>query len=278
MDNLIKGVGVSLRQPHYQHFLTEKALVPWVEVMSDSFMFTHGLLREKVLKIRENYPMVMHGVGLNIGSVDPLDQTYLVALKRLANELQPSWVSDHLCWTGVKQRFSHDLLPLPYTEEALQHVVERITIVQDSINQPFLIENVSSYLQIESADYTEAEFLNEVAKRSGCYILLDINNIYVSATNHKFDAQTYLDTINKNFVKQFHLAGFETQNSLLVDTHGAPVADAVWQLYQQALRRFGAIATNIERDNNVPEWLDLKKEIKHATTLFQRYEAFDEAC
>jgi uncharacterized protein (UPF0276 family) len=261
------GVGVGLRQPHYQQFLKNKKLVSWLEVLSDNYIYTHGVLRNKLLAIRENYPMVMHGVGLNIGSVDPLNLEYLNAIKSLAAQLEPAWLSDHLCWTGVNHTYSHDLLPLPYTEEALHHVVARVAQVQDHTQCPLLLENVSSYLQVKDADYSEAEFLNEVAKRSGCFILLDINNIFVSAHNHDYDAETYLQTIDPQKVKQFHLAGFEQEGELLVDTHGARVAPAVWQLYARALQYFPDTPTNIEWDNNIPSWENLLGEVSCAQQI-----------
>ena len=279
-SQVIQGVGVGLRQPHYKNFLTApKPDIPWLEILTDNYLFTWGLLREKVCKIREDYPMVMHSVGLNLGSIDDIDMHYLQHLRLLANDIKPAWVSDHLCWTGVNGVYSHELLPLPYTEEALQHVVRRIQFVQEYLELPLLIENVSSYLQLTAADYDEATFLNEVAKRSGCSILLDINNIYVSAHNHDFIAEDYLAAINADYVRQFHLAGFEKITDLLVDTHGARVEDEVWQLYCKALQKFGPIPTNIEWDNNIPNWSTLKTEVDKAKNLFVQYaRKIDEAC
>jgi len=251
----IQGVGVGLRQPHYAVFLAnDRPAIPWLEILSDNYMFTHGLLREKILKIREYYPMVMHGVGLNIGSTSGISQEYLAKLKLLAQAIQPAWISDHLCWTGVNGMNSHDLLPLPFTTEALDVVVRNIQQVQECLQQPLVIENVSSYVQFDGAEFTEADFINEVAQRSGCYILLDINNIYVNSQNHVFSSRDYLDTIKPEYVKQFHLAGFEKIEHILVDTHGAKIHAPVWDLYQQALQRFGAVPTLIEWDNNIPEW------------------------
>lgn len=264
----IHGVGVGLRQPHYEQLLKNKNLVPWLEVLSDNYMYSHGLLREKLLAIAENYPMVMHGVGLNIGSVDPLNQGYIEALTALAAQLQPAWISDHLCWTGVNGAYSHDLLPLPYTYEALDHVVKRVQQVQQQVECPLLLENVSSYLHFQQADFTEAQFLNEVAAQSGCYILLDINNIYVSANNHNYDAKEYLQSIDPARVKQFHLAGHEQQGELLVDTHGATISLEVWQLFSKALTYFPNTPTNIEWDNNIPDWHGLLQDVQHADVLF----------
>lgn len=264
----ITGVGVGLRQAHYQQFLNDKPPVPWLEILSDNYMFSHGLVRDKLLQIREHYPMVMHGVGLNIGSVDPINHDYLNSLSQLAAEVAPSWISDHLCWTGVDSTYSHDLLPLPYTQEALNHVVQRVQSVQDVIKRPLLLENVSSYLSFQQVDYSEAAFLNAVAKQSGCFILLDINNIYVSACNHGYSAETYLSDISSSHVQQFHLAGFEEQGDLLIDTHGAKVNDAVWQLFSKALEYFPNTPTNIEWDNNIPRWDVVYEEVQKAVALF----------
>ena len=266
--NQIQGVGVGLRQPHYSIFLSEdRPAIPWLEILSDNYMFTHGLLREKLLKIREYYPMVMHGVGLNVGSISGINPEYLAKLKQLADDIQPAWLSDHLCWTAVDGINSHDLLPLPFTEEALKIIVDNIQCIQDYLQWPFLIENVSSYIQFQEADYSEAEFLNEVTRRSGCSILLDINNIYVNSQNHGFSTQDYLNTINKEYVKQFHLAGFEKIETILVDTHGAAIHEPVWELYQQALQRFGAVPALIEWDNNIPAWSVMLEQVELAQAL-----------
>ncbi len=268
-SNIIQGVGVSLRQPHYAEFLGEHPpAISWLEIMTDNYMFTQGLLREKLFAIRARYPMVMHGVSLNIGSIDPLNIDYLTTVKKLADDIQPAWISDHLCWTAIDGQYSHDLLPLPYTEETLQHVVQRIDQVQFFLRRPFIIENVSSYLQSEQADFSEAEFLNAVAKHSGCGILLDINNIYVSATNHGFAVTDYLQAISPEYVQQFHLAGYAKQGELLVDTHGSQVSEPVWQLFAAALTRFGAVPSNIEWDNNIPNWNGMLAEIKRAREIF----------
>lgn len=264
-SNEIQGIGVGLRQPHYSVFLGEdRPTIPWLEILSDNYMFTYGLLREKILKIREHYPMVMHGVGLNIGSTSGINQEYLTKLKLLARQIQPAWISDHLCWTGVNGINSHDLLPLPFTNEAVDNVVNNIHHIQDYLAQPILIENVSSYVQFSEADYSEAEFLNTIAKRAGCAILLDINNIYVNSQNHGFSAMDYLDKINPALVKQFHLAGFEKIEHILVDTHGSAIHEPVWDLYKTAVQRFGHIPTLIEWDNNVPAWNVMMEQVRLA--------------
>jgi uncharacterized protein (UPF0276 family) len=267
----IHGIGVGLRQRHYAIFLGEdRPAIPWLEILSDNYMFTHGLLREKILKIREYYPMVMHSVGLNVGSTSGVNTEYLTKLKQLADDVQPAWISDHLCWTAVDGINSHDLLPLPFTQEALNIVVNNIQTVQEFLQRPVLIENVSSYVQFNEADYSEAKFLNEVVRRSGCYILLDINNVYVNSQNHGFSTEDYLATVNPSYVKQFHLGGFEKVENILVDTHGSAIHAPVWELYQQALQRFGVVPTLIEWDNNIPEWSVMLEQVKIAQALQQK--------
>lgn len=261
------GFGLGLRTDHFQDVIDHKPAIDWFEVVSENFMVDGGKPKHYLHSIRELYPMVMHGVSLSIGSTDPLNFDYLRKLKVLTNELQPEWISDHLCWTGANEKNSHDLLPLPYNEEALTHVCKRIEQVQEFLGRPILLENVSSYLTYKNSEMTEWQFFNEVARRSGCEILLDINNIYVSARNHDFDPQAYLDGIAKEKVKQFHLAGHSDYGDYVIDTHDHPVADPVWQLYQQALQRFGWISTMIERDDNIPPLAELLAEVETARAI-----------
>ena len=261
------GFGLGLRTEHFQDVLNDKPNIDWFEVVSENFMVDGGKPKHYLHSIREFYPMVMHGVSLSIGSTDPLNFDYLRKLKVLSNELQPEWISDHLCWTGAHEKNSHDLLPLPYNDEALTHVCQRVEQVQDFLGRPILLENVSSYLSYKSSEMTEWQFFNEVARRSGCEILLDINNIYVSARNHDFNPQDYLNGISADKVKQFHLAGHSDYGEYVIDTHDHPVADPVWQLYQQALIRFGWISTMIERDDNIPPLADLLAEVDTARKL-----------
>ena len=222
------------------------------EVISENFMVAGGKPRYYLQQIREHYPIVMHGVSLSIGSTEPLDQSYLRQLKQLMNDLQPAWLSDHLCWTGVDGVNSHDLLPLPYTEEAIQHVVERLDQVQDFLGRQILLENVSSYISYQESELTEWEFYSEVVERADCLMLLDINNIYVSARNHGFDPQAYINAIDADRVQQFHLAGHSDYGSYVIDTHDHDIPDPVWQLYRDALKRFGPVSTMIERDDHIP--------------------------
>jgi len=261
------GFGLGLRTDHFQEVLEKKPNLDWFEVVSENFMVDGGKPKHYLHAIREHYPMVMHGVSLSIGSTDPLNQDYLRRLKVLSNELQPEWISDHLCWTGAQQTNSHDLLPLPYNEEAINHVVARIEQVQEFLGRQILMENVSSYVTYTDSEMTEWQFFNEVAKRSGCLMLLDINNIYVSARNHGFLAEDYLAGIAQDKVRQFHLAGHTDYGDYVIDTHDHDVADPVWALYKKALQRFGWISTMIERDDNIPPLNQLLAEIEQARTI-----------
>jgi hypothetical protein len=215
--------------------------------------------------------MVMHGVSLSIGSTDPIDFNYLAGVKALAARIEPHWISDHLCWTGIEGRNLHDLLPLPYTEEALATVVSRVGQVQDALGRQILLENVSSYLTFHASEMSEWEFLREVAQRADCAILLDINNIYVSSVNHGFDPLTYLKAIPKSRVRQFHLAGHSDLGGHLIDTHDHPVAAPVWNLYRAAIEQFGAVPTMIERDDNIPELTELVAELDMAREIAGRH-------
>jgi len=220
--------------------------------------------------MRERYPLAMHGVSLSIGSSAPLDREYLRQLKALAQRIEPAWISDHLCWTGVAGRNTHDLLPLPYTEEALAGVVERVRTVQDFLGRRILLENVSSYVAFRDSHLSEWQFLAEIATRADCLILLDVNNIYVSAVNHEFDPLEYLNAIPGERVQQIHLAGHEDHGDYLIDTHDHPVPDPVWDLYASAVRRFGAVSTMIERDDHIPPLEDLCAELSRARALCER--------
>jgi uncharacterized protein (UPF0276 family) len=261
------GFGLGLRVPHYEHVLQHKPPVDWFEVLSENYMVAGGKPRYYLGQIREHYPVAMHGVSLSIGSTDPLNLDYLRKLKTLANEIQPAWISDHLCWTSCHNTNSHDLLPLPYNEATLKHVAERIRQVQDFLGRRILIENVSSYLTYRASEMTEWEFLMAVAEQADCLILLDINNIYVSACNHGFQPEDYLQHINASRVQQFHLAGHTRQGDFLIDTHDQPVPDPVWALYTQALAQFGPVTTMIERDDNIPDFDELLDELNQARSL-----------
>ncbi|MDM3871593.1 DUF692 domain-containing protein [Porticoccus sp. W117] len=270
MDRQFLGFGLGLRTNHFQHVLDHQPDIDWFEVISENFMIGGGKPKYYLHQVRERYPMVMHGVSLSLGSTDPLDMDYLRRLKTLAAEVQPRWLSDHLCWTSQGGVNSHDLLPMPYTEEAIEHMAARIRQVQDFLGQQILVENVSSYLSYRDSVMEEWEFLQAVADRADCLILLDINNIYVSARNHGFDPDLYLQGIDPKRVQQFHLAGHSDYGDYVIDTHDHDVPDAVWHLYGKALQRFGAVSTMIERDDNIPSFEELYAELQQAKTIAQQ--------
>lgn len=269
MDFPFLGFGLGLRTRHYNTILEHWPQVDWFEAISENYMVAGGRPIYTLNKIRERYPVVLHGVSLSIGSTDPLNQNYLRSLKKLIHEIKPVWVSDHLCWTGVGGHNLHDLLPLPYTEEALKHVIERVKQVQNFLGQQILLENVSSYLEFTHSTFDEAQFLSEVAEKADCKILLDINNIYVSSVNHSFDPLEYLKNIPKKRVVQFHLAGHSHKGTYLLDTHDHPIRKDVWALYQEALKYFGPVSTLIERDDHIPSFPILQKELTKAKALYQ---------
>jgi uncharacterized protein (UPF0276 family) len=258
------GFGLGLRTDHYQHIIDHRPAVDWFEALSENYMVAGGKPKYFLRKIREQYPIVLHGVSLSIGSTDPLNEKYLDALEALIKEVEPEWVSDHLCWTGVSGVNTHDLMPLPYTEEAIKNVAERIVRVQDRLKRPLLIENVSSYVTYEHSAMSEWEFYAEVVERADCLMLLDLNNIYVSARNHHFDPFDYINAINPERVQQFHLAGHTDNGDHVIDTHDHDVRDEVWDLYRHALARFGPVSTMIERDDNIPPFADLEAELTQA--------------
>lgn len=261
------GYGLGLRVEHYEALLAQPSRIEWLEIVSENYMVHGGLPLVWLERFRERFPLVMHGVSMSIGSTDPLDDDYLARLAALAERIEPAWVSDHLCWTGVQGVNLHDLMPLPYTEEALDHVVARVKQVQDRLKRRILLENVSSYVSFGASQLTEWEFLAEVAERADCLILLDINNVHVSAMNHGFSALDYLRGIPVSRVQQFHLAGYEQGERLIIDTHDAPVSNAVWDLYLHAVRRFGRVSTMIERDDHFPPLSELMAELERARVL-----------
>lgn len=261
------GFGLGLRVDHYEALLDQPGQVEWLEIVSENYLVPGGRPLRWLERFRERFPLVMHGVSMSIGGTDPLDLDYLDQLAALARHVQPAWISDHLCWTGVAGVNLHDLMPLPYTEEALAHVVDRVRRVQDRLGRRILLENVSSYISFAQSQLTEWEFLAAVAERADSLILLDINNVHVSAHNHGFSALDYLDGLPPARVQQFHLAGHEQGGALLIDTHDAPVVDAVWDLYLEAVRRFGRVSTMIERDDHIPPLAELRTELDHARML-----------
>lgn len=261
------GYGLGLRPEHYEEIRAAWPQLDWFEVISENYMVPGGKPLAWLDEIREHYPMVMHGVSMSIGSMDPLNGDYLHELRALGDRIDAHWFSDHLCWTGVDHINLHDLLPLPYTEEALNHVVQRVKRVQDAVGRPFLIENVSSYLTYCDSALTEWDFLTAVAERADCRILLDVNNIFVSSFNHSFDPRTYVDAIPPERVWQIHLAGHTNHGTHIVDTHDHPVVDKVWDLYAYTIERLGAVSTMIERDDHIPPFDDVLAELRHAESL-----------
>jgi uncharacterized protein (UPF0276 family) len=261
------GFGLSLRPTHYDAILTEKPAVDWFEILTENYLTAGGKSRDYLEKIRAHYPIVMHGVSLSLGSTDPLDQTYLKQLKTLMQQLKPEWVSDHVCWTGIQHKNTHDLLPLPYTEEAVNHIATRIQQVQDYLGQQILIENVSSYVTYTHSTLTEWEFIKEICTRADCYLLLDVNNIYVSASNHHFNPINYMQAIPVKRVQQIHLAGHTNKGDYMIDTHDQAIITPVWELYAAALTRFGRVSTMIERDDHIPPLKDLLIELNQARQI-----------
>lgn len=261
------GFGLGLRTDHYQYILDNKPAVDWFEILSENYMVPGGKPLANLDKIRADYPMVMHGVSLSIGSTDPLDKKYLNNLKQLAQRVEPHWISDHLCWTSVDGTNSHDLLPLPYNEATIKHVADRIAQVQDFLGRQILMENLSSYVTYNDSEMSEWEFLNEIVKRADCLVLLDINNIFVSAHNHHFDPIDYIKGIDVDRVMQFHLAGHSYSGEMIIDTHDHDVCDPVWALYAEALKHYGAVSTMIERDDNIPAFTALRKELSVAEKI-----------
>jgi uncharacterized protein (UPF0276 family) len=266
MDDFL-GFGLGLRTQHYSYILEHQPEVDWFEAITEDYLVPGGKPHYYLNRIREHYPLVMHGVSLSIGSCDPLNWEYLQKVKNLADKIQPAWISDHLCWTGVDGLNMHDLLPLPYTEEALKHVVDRVKQVQDFLGRQILLENVSSYIEYRASKVTEWEFLSAIAEQADCFILLDINNIYVSSVNHHFDPLNYLNAIPKHRVRQFHLAGHKNCGDYIIDTHDASIIDGVWSLYAEAVERFGRVATMIERDDDIPEFPVLFAELQQAKKI-----------
>jgi uncharacterized protein (UPF0276 family) len=255
------GYGLGLRKEHYQDFLATRVPVDFVEAISENFMVEGGQPRHILRQVRERHPVALHGVSMSVGSADGLRRDYLLRLKALVDEIEPLFVSDHLSWSRIGGFNSHDLLPVPYTDEALEVVCNNVDMAQNTLGRTMLFENPSSYLAFDGASMTEWEFLAEMTKRTGCELLLDLNNVYVSATNHGFDAHAFLDAIPAERVRQIHLAGHSQGRDLLIDTHDSPVIDGVWALYAKAMLRFGPVATMIERDANIPPLDELLQEL-----------------
>ncbi|WP_439860348.1 MNIO family bufferin maturase [Pseudomonas sp. MBLB4136] len=266
-DAACLGFGLGLRPPYYQQIVEQRPPVDWFEIVTENFLVEGGKPLYYLDAIGEHYPLVMHGVSLSIGGPHPLDRDYLQRLKQLAQRVNPAWISDHLCWSRGSAHQLHDLLPLPFTEESLQHVAARVRQVQDVIERPLVLENVSSYLRSADDQFSEWQFLAALSELSGCELLLDVNNVYVSARNHGFEPWDFISGLPPQRIRQLHLAGHSDYGSYLIDTHDQPVADPVWQLYQRALRHLGPVATLLERDDHYPPLAELLDELGKARVV-----------
>ena len=272
------GYGLGLRSAYYQQILEQSPDVDWFEVVSENFMVPGGKALHYLDAIAERYPLVMHGVSLSIGGPHALDPDYLQQLKKLADRVQPAWISDHLCWSRGNAHQLHDLLPLPYTEESLDYIAARVMQVQDILQRPLVLENVSSYVRGASDDFTEWEFLALLSRVSGCELLLDVNNVYVSSRNHGFDPWTFISSLPVDKVRQLHLAGHSDYGDYVIDTHDHPVSDPVWALYQRTLEHFGPVATLLERDDHFPPFDELLNELQKARQLGNKVLAGRQQC
>lgn len=270
-DKPFLGYGLGLRTEHYEEIFSSEPPIDWFEIISENFMVKGGRQLYHLDRIKEKYPLVMHGVSLSIGSTDPLNMDYLKDLKELEKRVKPKWISDHLCWTTFGGHNTHDLMPLPYNQETLKHVVERVKIVQDYLGRQILLENASSYVTYKASEMQEWEFIKAIAEEADCLMLLDVNNIYVSGFNHDFDPKTYIDQIPSERVWQIHLAGHENNGDFIVDTHDHPVIDEVWALYDYTLSKMGNVTTMIERDDHIPPLPELIKEIDRARKIGNLY-------
>ena len=267
------GFGLGLRPEHYDEILSGAPNVDWFEIISENYMIPGGKPLQILDEICERYPIVMHGVSLSIASTAPHDMEYLTGLKTLADRVNPKWISDHLCWTGVHGVNLHDLLPIPYTQEALDHVVERVSRVQDFLGRRLTLENVSSYVTFAESEMSEWDFVSEVARRADCWLLFDVNNIYVSACNHGFSTRDFLYGVPRDRIIQFHLAGHSHEGDHIVDTHDHPVCDDVWNFYRETVSHFGPVSTMIERDDNIPPLAEVVAELDIARKIAREVQA-----
>jgi len=258
------GIGLGLRTKHYSTILEQKPAVDWFEILSENYLRTEGRPLDFLAQIADSYPVVMHGVSLSIGSTDPLDRQYLLELRALRDRVKARWVSDHLCWTGVAGKNTHDLLPMPYTEEALAHVVGRVRAVQDFLGAPLALENPSSYAEFAGDSMREWEFLGRLAEEADCALLLDVNNVYVSSKNHGFDPLTYLNALPFDRVVQFHVAGHTDHGTHIIDSHIGPVIDSVWQLLAAAHERSTGVPVLLEWDAEIPSFEETHAEALRA--------------
>jgi uncharacterized protein (UPF0276 family) len=264
------GFGLGLRPVHYDTIITEKPKVDWFEIITENYLIPGGKPLNALETIRADYPIVMHGVSLSIGSYDPLDWDYLRAVKDLVDRVQPAWISDHVCWTGIHGINTHDLLPLIHTQDTISHVVERVQQIQDFFKRRILLENISSYITYAHSDCSEWDFLKTISEQADSLILLDVNNIYVNSINHDFDPITYITHLPSSRIFQVHLAGHQNLGSYIIDTHDREIIDPVWELYRIALKHHGRISTMIERDDHIPPLNNLIQELEHARTIAEQ--------
>lgn len=262
------GYGLGLRSVHYDYVLTHRPTqVDWFELITENYLAPGGRPRAVIRKIRENYPVVLHGLSFNVGTDEEPDWDYLRQLRQLSDEIEPAWVSDHLCWTGLDGYTSHDLLPISYNAESLARCASKVNQIQDFLGRTIVLENPSIYIGFRSSTMSEADYINELVARTGCEVLLDINNVYVSAFNLGLDPYAIVDALNAPSIKQFHLAGHTHNGNHIIDTHDHPVCDDVWKLYAHACKRFGPVATLLERDDHIPEFPELIQELQMARQL-----------
>lgn len=269
MTERATGCGIGLRREHYNVVLAERPDVSWFEVISENFVQPGGRPRHVLGQVRENYPVALHGVSLSLGSDEPQSDEYLRRLRELVAWVEPCLVSDHLCWTALEGRNSHDLLPLPHNEDAVRVAAANIRRVQDALGRRILVENISTYLELQASEMKEWEFVSAVLEAADCDLLLDVNNVYVNARNHGFDAKRYVEAIPAERVRQIHLAGHEDHGGYIIDTHDHPVCEDVWELYGYAIERFGDVPTLIERDDRIPELPVLLDEAGRATQIME---------
>lgn len=261
------GYGLGLRPDYYEEILALKPDIDWFEIITENYLVPGGKPLYYLDEIRKHYPLVMHGVSLSLASSDALDFNYLQEIKNLAKRIEPVWISDHLCWTGVDNVNLHDLMPIPYTYEAINYLVPRIQQIQEFLGRRILIENVSSYLTYKQSEMTEWEFVRELVQRADCYILLDVNNVYVSSVNHQFNPLDYINAMPKERVAQIHLAGHSNEGAYIIDTHDAPVIQEVWDLYAKTIARLGPVSSMIERDDNMPAFAELLAEVHKTKSI-----------
>lgn len=272
VSNPISGTGIGLRSPHINEILSDLPPVPWFELLADNHLVEGGLIPLQLEKICQHYPVTFHSVGLSLGSIDPLDRNYLGKLKKLMQQHEIAWLSEHCCFTSVDGFHSHDLLPLPYSEESLSHMVARISQVQDFLGEQILIENVSSYMKFSESTLDEADFISELAEQADCLLLIDVNNIYVNHINQGVDTEKYLSRLPYEKIKEVHLAGFDDRGDYILDAHNNPVAEPVWQLYEKLIQHIPHVPTLIEWDNDIPSLQTLMSEAEKAELISNKYQ------